>query len=362
MARILISAGEASGDLYGAKLALAVRERLPDAQISGIGGARMREAGVDLLFDSSSWGAIGIAEALKIAPSLLGVLARLGRRLAVDPPDLLVPIDFGTFNVRLARRACRPTKVLYFLPPGSWRRGTNYARLAGVDRVVTQFPWSAEDLSAQGFAADFFGHPLLDAARPSMAKEEFFSRFELDPTRPLVALLPGSRAHEIVHNLPVMAEASARIPEAQFAVAAQAEVPGAKSIPGMAHDLLAHSQAAVVASGTATLEAAILGCPMVIIYRASALTYLQYKLIGKGIKHVGLPNIVLDRRAVPELLQDEASPERIASELGKLISDSPERERMLADLAEGRSLLGEPGAIDKTADAVVDLLNNEKKR
>ena len=412
----MIIAGEASGDLHGAHLAARLRQSLPHVELYGIGSRMMCEAGVQLLYDSSAWSAIGISEAGKVFPRLLLAFRKLGNFLKANPPDVLVLIDFGFFNVRVGRKLCPPgTKVLYYLPPGSWRRNSDYAHLKGIpDRVVTQFPWSAQSLVENGFKADFFGHPLLDITKPGLSREEFCERFGFDPQRPIIGLLPGSRKQEIENNLPALLISAARMhkaaPDLQFAVPMAAsvnmnsvarelkgipwvdvesysagndsksgigelsiagrvsaiaredgfDIPTSaitvKLLPGMACDILAHSRAALVTSGTATLEAAILGCPMVIVYRGTRLAELEFKLRGKNIKFIGMPNIILDRAACPELILKDATPARMAELMSKLIPDSPERAKMLSDLAEVKVILGSPGAINKTADVVLELL------
>lgn len=379
----------------------------------------MRRAGVEIIYDSSSWSAIGIAQSLRVVPRLLLALSKLRTHLRSFPPEVLVLIDFGAFNIQVGKRL-RPegSKVLYYIPPGSWNRGATYSKLNGiVDRVVTPFPWSAEALKKRGIQADFFGHPLLDIVKPSMTREVFCERFGFDPERPIIGLLPGSRTQELVHNLPTMVVAAARMletmPELQFAIppaqsvdpsglaaelaavpwidveqfaeesdtqsnskkiaprniassilalarkeglAAPASPIRIKVLPGMAYNVLAHSRAAVVASGTATVEAMILGCPMVIIYRGSRLTTLEYKLLGGRIKFIGMPNIILDRLAIPELTTDDATPERISELMLKLIQDSPERAEMSSDLAEAKAVLGSPGSVEKTARVVLEML------
>ena len=416
---IVIIAGEASGDLQGAHLAARLKQVLPEADIRGIGSRRMREAGVGLLCDSSSWSAIGITEALKVVPRLALALRKVQAYLQAHSPDVLVLIDFGAFNIRVGRFARGThTKVLYYFPPSSWYRGADYSRLKGiVDRVVTPFPWSAEALKKQGFRAEFFGHPLLDIVGPSLPRDAFHERFGLDEQRPIIGLLPGSRSQEVAHNLPAMIIAAARLleskPGLQFAVPLAssissegvteelARVPwlevkshggGTDSasaigrasslpladrvsvlarrdgfttppprvrielVPGMAYDVLAYGRAAVIASGTATVEAAVLGCPMVIIYRGSPLSALEFKLRRKNIKFIGMPNIILDRAVCQELIAEDASPRRISELMLKLITDSPERTEMLSRLAEARAILGNPGAVEKTAGVVLELL------
>lgn len=417
---IVIVAGEASGDLQGAYLAARLRQALPSVRIRGVGGRKMHNAGVELIYDSSAWSAIGIAEAIKLVPRLLLILRNLKAKLKADPPDVVVLIDFGAFNVRIGKFLhSMGVKVLYYFPPSSWNRNAHCERLKEVtDRVVTPFPWSADLLKKHGFRADFFGHPLLDIVKPTMSRDEFCEQFGFDASSPIIGLLPGSRTQEIVHNMPALVIAAARmlnkIPNLQFAVPpapsvnpfrladelgkvawvqveahnTMAELPVGSSrissqslanqvrsltssdgfkapgspvriklLPGMIHDVLAHSQAAVVTSGTATVEAAILDCPMVIIYRGSWLTALEYKLRGGKLKYIGMPNIILDRPICPELVADAATPRRIADLMLGLIPDSPARTEMLDALAEVREILGSPGAIEKTVQVVLDMLN-----
>jgi len=419
---IVIIAGEASGDLQGAMLAVRVRERIPSVRIRGVGGLKMRDAGVELLHDSSSWSAIGIVEALRLVPRLLLAQSRLVKELESDPPNLLVLIDFGAFNVRLARRLRHTgVKVLYYFPPGSWRRGSTYENLQGlVDAVVTPFPWSAETLRQKGFRAEFFGHPVLDTAKPTLSRDEFSGHLECGGSTPhskwpIVGLLPGSRAQEMKYNLPAMLLAAARLtesmPDLQFvvpvaptmdiravadglrevpwldvrcnepvgstdgrplqiaravdALARREGFPQPKGpvrvhlLPGMAQDVLAYSRAAMVCSGTATIEAAVLGCPMVIIYRSSMLTWLEFRLLCKGVDFIGMPNIIADEQVCPELIYDEASPARIAQLMHGLIQDTHEREAMLEGLAEVRDALGGPGAVDRTAGLVLEMLGGD---
>lgn len=420
--RIMIIAGEASGDLQGACLAQGIRRALPYAEIMGIGGCRMRDAGITLIEDSSSWSAIGITEAVKLVPRLLAALHRTKAHLAKTPPDLMVLVDFGAFNVRLRRSVHLPdTKTLYYFPPGSWKRNADHSALKGiVDRIVTPFPWSAENLRNQGFSADFFGHPLLDTTTPSSTRDDFCARFGFDPEKHIIGLLPGSRTHEVIRHVPAIIAAvnilRAQIPDLQFAVpvapsisagalaAEMRRVPGiaagsfidytyeagdtgtdGKSVlgsrldsapsrsddqsgsrirllPGLATDLLYHARAAIVTSGTATVEAAILGCPMVIIYKVSSLAKLEYRLLGLKIKFIGMPNIILDREACPELIQDRATPQRIAAKMLPLIQETPARREMLESLRDVKNMLGEPGAVEKTVNVCMEMLDAQSSR
>lgn len=221
--RVTIISGEASGDLHGAQLALALRKLLPSVRISGVGGKRMRQAGVELVADSSSWSAIGVVEALGVVPKLLRAMHGLKAYLAKNPPDLLILIDFGFFNLRLAKHVAGSLKVLYYFPPGSWRKNATYPDLAGkVDRVVTPFSWSEASLRDQGFHVHYFGHPLLDVVHPALGRVAFCNEYGLDANRRIVGMLPGSRNQEIAYNLPALAVVGARMlkthPDLQFVI------------------------------------------------------------------------------------------------------------------------------------------------
>jgi lipid-A-disaccharide synthase len=419
----MVVAGEASGDVNGAHLAASLKKRLPGIVIEGVGGREMRDVGVSIIYDSSTWGAIGIVESLKVVPGLMLALSNLREQLRVNPPDLLILIDFGAFNTRLGRIAhALGIKVLYYFPPGSWSRSSSYKCLDGIaDHVITPFPWSADVLRLRGFSADFFGHPLLDTVAPTLSKEEFCGLHGLDPESPIVALLPGSRTQEVVHNLPALMVTAARMrernPRLQFVVALAssiscdgvtsdlADVPwldakcfgecgdyergigrgkrlrlsdrvkriaardklvppgqmiGMKFLSRLTSSALAYSRAAIVTSGTATVEAMILRCPMVIVYGGSMLTAVEYRLLARKIKFIGMPNIVADRMICPELLYNNASPQKIAELTEDLVQDGLVRAAMLRDLEEARMVLGDPDAVDKAAQVVMAMLSRKE--
>lgn len=283
--------------------------------------------------------------------------------MSSGPPGLFIPIDYGFFNVRLAEYAkSKGWQVLYFVPPGSWRRTKQGADLPTVtDQIVTPFPWSAEILDEMGAHAHFFGHPLKQ-----MVAE--------DPTVPLhrqgIAILPGSRIHEIEHNLPAIAEALANIPEAKevtFAVAQNLDPdeidsrwkrlsPLPATLSRETYAVLKSAQAAIVCSGTATLEAALCRCPTVVVYRGSKWMELEFKIRKPEFDYVSLPNILLDRLVLPELLQSEANADQIAAELRPLLSDSVARQTQESAFEELDSMLGPPHALDETVALAAEML------
>jgi len=392
---VAIVAGDLSGDASGRALALELQRLRPDVQLWGAGGPRMRDVGVELAADLSSASAIGIAESLKLAPRLLGASRRLRRLLLERSPDVFVPIDFGAFNVglgRFAREHGIPT--IYYFPPGSWRRTKRdqSSLIAAADKIITPFPWSAELLSEAGADAVFPGHPMLDWVAPARSRPEFVKELDLREGARLIGLLPGSRAHEIASLLPVLVEASVKISEQMpekiaylIPVGSERAARGVfqtalRLIPEKwrrhtdpddaggdtllaqyrvvvdgTYDVMAHSELLVTCSGTATLEAMVLGTPMIIVYRGSKLMKLEY-LFRKGIleRFFGMPNIIAGRKICPELLEDQASPEVIAKLAVEFLEKPEELERMRSELQSAKAALGEPGGTARAAGLVLE--------
>lgn len=356
------SAGEASGDAYAAELIEGVRALAPSARFEAVGGARASGAGATLVADSSHWGAIGIISSIGVGPRVLAGYRRAKRRLAQGPKGVFVPIDFGFVNVRLARFAkAHGWKVLYFVPPGSWRRTRQGRHIPKVsDIVVTPFPWSAEILRGYGADARWYGHPL---------KQRIAARGHEAGTG--LAVLPGSRSHEIRANLPAIAGAVRDLDvPIEFAVATSLNagvlramwerlVPGRKDTftQGDTVGVLRRARAAVVCSGSATLEAALSHCPMVVVYRLAGVAVIEGRL-RKPFMHIpfiALPNLILEREVVPELIQEAATPVAIRGWVDRLLGDTETRRAQLAAFTELDQLLGGSDAIDRAAAAIVEL-------
>lgn len=343
----------------------------------------MAGAGVNLLHDSSAWGAIGLWEGLRKIPLVWRAMLETRRYLAATPPAALVLIDFGAFNLRVARLAKRlriPT--LYYFPPGSWSRRPRGRELRElVDTIATPFPWSAELLSGGSARVEWVGHPVVESARPELTPEEAWRLYRLDPNLPTVALAPGSRDQEIRHVFPVLVAAAGRIaaefPGAQFLVpvaptvdrdqiAAKLQQAGVKAtlLSGMEYDALQLAQAAAVCSGTATLEFCVLGLPMVVVYRASLATTLQFLLIRGLIgrqRWAAMPNIIAGREIIPERMGGQATPESIAAAVGAMLRDEAARAEQRRELAEVAKTLGKPGASARTAELVLALMAARKR-
>ena len=457
---IAVVAGEASGDRHAAELTKALRAD-PDLQAAlgpgeeirfwGIGGVSMLEAGVRLIWDSREWGAIGVVEALskvsRVYPAKLAIL----RELRKNPPSAVILVDFGAFNVPLGEWVKRHINcpVLYFMPPGSWRRnppgGTQSPRVSGrlariarlSDAIATPFPWSELQLKQAGANVSFLGHPLLDLVRTTLPPDELDNRYGLDPTRALITLLPGSRKHEVTHVLPAMfsaaGEIAERVPGAQFLVAlapnlsrsvvadilereqrrggsatllrlmhiasgAIVRAASAISIPpvnagpvlattegmlvdrtdvenaskvktkaarpakvanapvalieGLTYDAIARADLVIVTSGTATLETAILNRPMIIVYRGSRVMEVEWAIRKKqlGIKFIGMPNILADRKICPELIQEDATPAAIAEIAVEMLLEPDAMLKMKEDLRRTvAEQLGQVGGLKRTA-------------
>lgn len=360
--RIFVSAGEASGDLYGALLIQALRERRGEVEFFGCGGDRMRAAGCRTLVDAREVAMVGLFEVLPGLPRAWRALQRLRSVVRQDPPALAILVDFPEFNLRLAKELKRvDTPVLYFVAPQvwAWRAGRLATLRRYVDRLLCIFPFEEMFFRAARVPAEFVGHPLLGRVAPTLSSQEFRARFELPATTPLIALLPGSRRREILLNLPPLIETARRLAaegEYCFLVPAASTVAGDwirarvaeggsafRVIENHTYDALAHAAVAVVASGTATIETALLGTPMVVVYRVSRATWW----LGRNwvrTPFYSMVNLVAGRKIVPELIQDEFQPETVAREARQLLDDPLVRERMQQGLREVAEKLRPPAS------------------
>ncbi|HET7559194.1 MAG TPA: lipid-A-disaccharide synthase [Limnochordia bacterium] len=375
--RIMLVAGEASGDVHGADLAREIQKRAPRAKLFGMGGRRMQEAGVRLLYNPTRLSPIGFVEAVRGLSLFKRLLARFGQVLETQRPNALVLIDFPGFNLPLARLAHeRGIPVLYYIAPKVWAHGASRVqKLAdAVDKMCVIFDFEPPIFQAAGIDCEFVGNPLVDACRLELDQAAARRECQLAEGRTTLALLPGSRTQEIGSLLPVMLEAGKRLaathPDVQFVLPVahtldqtplrrQVEASGlaVAIVETGVHKALRAADAAIVASGTATLEAALIGTPHVCIYRVSPLGYAVGKMVVKT-PFISLPNIVAQREVIVELLQRQASAERIAAETERLL-DPVVRARMADDFAEIRRRLGESGAAGRVAERVITLAEAE---
>ena len=373
--RILIISGEPSGDLHAANLVRDLRSLDPNLQFFGVGGRLSKEAGVDIVFDITALALVGAVEVLKNIPVVKrardAVLGRIGR----DRPDLAILVDYPGFNLRMARKlAGRGIPVAYYISPQLWAWGRDRINLVKryVKKMVVFFEFEERLYRSCGIDAEFVGHPLLDTVKVASSREETLAKYGLSKERPTVALLPGSRPSEIRAILPVMAAAARLVkqrlggvnfiiskhsgrPEEMYAGALKDARIEYRLVEGDLHNIVAASDFAVVASGTATLETAIIGTPYVLVYKASLVTYALYMLV-REIPFLGIANVVAGRQVVPELLQFDMTPEKIAAITVGMLSDHRKLAAMSADLAAVKSALGSPGASLHAARAILPLL------
>jgi lipid-A-disaccharide synthase len=379
----MISCGEPSGDMYAGALAAEIRRFEADACITGFGGDRLQAAGAALVHHFGGLSVTGLTEAVRVVPRAWRIYRDLVRAARQDRPDVFVAIDFPDFNFVLARAMRRlGIPVVYYISPQlwAWRRGRLKTMKRIAERVLVIFPFEAPFYEAAGVPVTFVGHPLPEMSRVAQPREAFMRTKGLDPARPLVALLPGSRRNEVRAILPDVVRAAGliadRVPQAQFAIARAPHLPDevfaalgewreGPSRPAIVEDaadeVLASADVAIVASGTVTIQAAIHGCPMIVVYRLAPLTYR----LGKPFVHVdtyAMVNLVAGRRIVPELIQEAFTPAAVAEEAVRVLTDASHAARVRADLADVRARLGAVGASRRAAEEVLAVARGGRRR
>jgi lipid-A-disaccharide synthase len=373
--RILLSSGETSGDLYGAELVRQLRPSVPGLSVVGLGGDRLRAEGAQLLAHVSEMAVVGLWEVVSHLRRIRGVYRRVLREIDAHPPDLAILIDYPDFNLRLAKELHRRhIPVVYYVSPQlwAWRRGRLRSIRETVARMLVIFPFEEPLYRDAGVSVTFVGHPLVDLVEPPGDRGDFLRQRGLDPERPVIAVLPGSRQGEVAHNLGPLTGGIARLarrrPDLQFLLALAPSLEPATTrqavagLPvqvevGNAHGVLAASTLALVASGTATVEAALLGTPMVVVYRLSPVTYALGRPFVR-VPHYAMVNLIAGREIVPEIIQRDFTPERTEREALAILEDAGRRDEMKNDLLEVRRRLGGPGASQRAADVVLEVLAN----
>ena len=374
---LMMVAGERSGDVYGAGLAAALRARLPGAEIFGCGGEAMRQAGVETAVDVHAISMAGIFEVLSGLPGVYrafhSLLAEVDRRR----PQLAVLIDFPDFNLRLAKRLKRrKIPVVYFVSPQvwAWRPGRLKEIKAHIAKMLCLFDFEEELYREAGIPVEYVGHPLVDLVRPHLTREQFFAQARLDPQTPTVALLPGSRQKEVCYNLPPMLDAAARLTltrRIQFVIPVAATLDPLwlestlvecyvrratiRTVVHATYDALEHSDVAVVASGTATLEAALRERPMVAVYRVSPLSWLAGKFLV-NVPYYSMVNLLAGKALVTELMQCDFNAQNVAAQVEYLLDHPEAREKMVEEFRALRPRLGPGGAIERACNALLGVL------
>jgi lipid-A-disaccharide synthase len=375
--RVMLSCGEASGDLYAGALVEALRARVPEIDVFGLGGDRFKAAGGRLVADFHGIAVTGLLEAVRILPDSYALYRRLVNAARTERPDVLVLIDFPDFNFRLMAAVKRlGVPVVYYVSPQlwAWRPGRIQTMKALVDLVLPIFPFEERLYRAEGVDVTFVGHPLVELVDVRESREQLTARLDLDPARPIVSLLPGSRPNELHRIVPVLAAAVPRIASAvvgtQFLVARAPNLPDSFFLPfqgsgapvriveGATDDVLAASDAVITASGTATVQTALHGKPMVVVYRLSPVTYK----LGKPLVRVSMysmVNLVAGARIVEELIQDRCTPENVAREAVDLLTNPERVADMKEQLAIVRDKLGGIGASGRAADAILEVARRQ---
>jgi lipid-A-disaccharide synthase len=371
----MIVAGEASGDLHGAHLVREMKAADPSLAFCGVGGQNLEAEGVRLIARSSEMAVVGLTEVFSTLRFIAGVFFRLRGMLRTEKPDLLVLIDYPDFNLRLAAAAKDAgVRVFYYISPQvwAWRKNRIHRIRQVVDRMAVILPFEKDVYAEMGVDVDFVGHPLLDAVKRTRSREEALAAFGLRDGRPIVAILPGSREKEVTTLLPEMAGAAEILARdfegAQFVLPLADTVDPAlvdgilrgrpvavTVVPGQMYDAVGLADAAMVASGTATLETALLGTPMVIAYRISPLTAAVGRRVIR-VEHIGLVNLIAGKRLAPELVQEEATGPRLAAEIRAILASRENRDTIRTELAAIRHKLGEPGAARRAAAIALGLM------
>lgn len=372
--KILIVAGEASGDRHAADLVRDLKIQSSEIRFAGIGGDRMAEAGVELLFHISQMAFLGFSEIFRHLPFILGVFRRLKSWIRSQKPTAVVLVDYPGFNLRLAKIAKKfNLPVIYYICPQLWAWRENRVKIIRryVDLLLVIFKFEENFYRERGVNPKFVGHPLVDQAKIHMSEREFRKQFELPPEQPIIAILPGSRRNEISKILPVVLNAIDQFEHRAEYCWVIGKAPGIRddlydeflssktnvvTVRGGIEHLIEYARVVLVASGTATLETAFLGTPMIVLYKVSALSYAIGKRVVK-LKNIALANIVSGKKIVPELIQNDLTPANILNALQRYLGDEKYYRRVKTDLSRIPELLGEPGASRRAASEILHFLD-----
>ncbi len=373
--QFLMVAGEASGDMYGAEVARCLFRRYPGCRIYGLGGQRMREAGVEMESDIRHTAVVGPFEVISHLGTLYKVFRSLAEHIETQPPTAAILIDFPDFNLRLAKRLKDAgSPVIYYISPQvwAWREGRVKQIRNLVNKMLVIFPFEEEIYKRAGVDVEFVGHPLMDMVRATKSKEEFCRKYKLDARQPILALLPGSRRKEVRYILPTLCKAAESIalqkPETQFVLPIASgldrqfieNIIQARPITIVANETynaIRYSRAAIVASGTATLETALLGTPEVIVYRISRATWFLGKFLLK-VRLFGIVNIILGEEVVPELFQDKMTPDAVSKTTIRLMDDVWLQSQIRGNYERLRRQLGTGNVAERVVEAISNVISS----
>ncbi len=377
MIKVMLSTGEVSGDIHASFLAAELLKLNPSVKLFGMAGERCRAAGVETLLDLSSKGTVGITEVIRFLPSIMLAYFKMRAVLKRERPDLLLLVDYQGFNMLLAKYAKKMgVRTIYYIAPQEWLWGTSKgvkSVASTLDRILAIFEREAEEYRKAGAVVDYIGNPNLDTIKLSLDKADFCRAFSLNPNFPIIGLFPGSRLHEIRGLLPVFLKACeiirSKVPNAQFVLSVSSGqfskeikklvgLSGLRLVQGKSHDILSAANVSLAASGTITMEGTILGAPLVMAYKISAVS----EFIGKKILKVRLPyysmtNLLVGSEVIPEFVQDKATPQNLAAKAVELLTDKESAAKMRAGYAKALKKFGSPGAVKLAA----QIINNELK-
>jgi len=363
---IFILAGEESGDIHGSHLVKEMLKISPEIEFFGHGGDKMKATGVDIIEHISSLSMMGFTEVIKHIPRMFNIMNETVKTIKKLQPERVILIDYPGFNLRLAKKINQLNiPVTYFILPQVWAWKERRAELIKryIDQAISIIPFEKDWFAKRGINIDFVGHPFVDVEQPTITKKEYFLKHLLDINKPLLTLLPGSRQQEIDRHWPIFMEVVDNLreifPNIQFIFGKAPDVilPDCPKYVNVEKDnprlTVQFSDAGLIASGTATLESAVLGLPTVVCYKSSSITYLIGKRLAK-VKYLSLVNLIADRQIVPEFIQDDMTAEKLIKALIPLLSDTPERGKMIDSYKQIKDALGETGVYRRAAKLIVD--------
>lgn len=372
--KIYLIAGERSGDLHGGNLIKALRNRNPEASFRGFGGEYMQAAGMEVVVHYRELAFMGFAEVLANLHTISKKLSQCQEDILKYKPDVIVLIDYAGFNMRIAKFAKKNrVKVFWYISPKvwAWNQSRALKLKANVDRMFVILPFEKAFFKKYNWDVDYVGNPVLDAVKAHQPDQKFLSKNNLNPNTQLVALLPGSRKQELQRMIPLMASVASKLPHIQFGLATvnnlneglYAPMNGLSNvlfINNATYDLLTYSQAAIVTSGTATLETALFRVPQVVVYRTSTISYRIAKM-AIMVPFISLVNLIADREVVRELIQSDASEEKTLNEISRILEDSNHKESILNGYDEIIKILDTGSASENTARLMTDYLRSSSR-